>query len=122
MTLPLCLPIPKHLLEGHHGHHLRDRGEPHVPELPEHAVQPHADDVSEPVPDQLLSDGRSGRLSHLQPVPVPLLLCRPTRGRPLSSAHVMFHAFEKHFVLSPNPDRQRPRALSPVRRGRVSPF
>lgn len=33
--------------QGHHRHHLRDRGEPDVSELTEHALQPHADDVPE---------------------------------------------------------------------------
>jgi len=60
---------------GHHQHRLHRGGEPDGPGLLQHDVQPHADDVPEPLPDQqLLPDGRRGRLPHVQPVPLPLLL------------------------------------------------
>lgn len=65
---------------GHHYHCLHCRREPHGPGLLQYDVQSNAHDVPEPLPEQLLTDGRSGRLPHLQPVSVPLLLCGPTGG------------------------------------------
>ena len=66
---------------GHHKHRLHCGGEPDGPGLLQYDVQPHAHDVPEPLPDhQLLTDGRSGRLPHVQPVSLPLLLCGPTGG------------------------------------------
>lgn len=67
-------------LSGHHKHRLHRGGKPHGPELLQYDVQSNAHDVPESLPDQLLADGRSGRLPHVQPVPVPLLLCGPTGG------------------------------------------
>lgn len=60
---------------GHHQHRLHCWGEPHGPGHLQYDVQSHVDDVPEPLPDLLLTDGRSGRLPHLQPVSLPLLLC-----------------------------------------------
>lgn len=64
--------------EGHHRHHLCHRGEPHGAELPEHAVQPAADDVQDdpgrPQPQCQPGGGLPGRLPHVQPAPAPLLL------------------------------------------------
>lgn len=65
---------------GHYKHCVHCWSEPHGPGLLQYDVQPNAHDVPEPLPDQLLTDGWSGRLSHLQPVPLPLLLCGPTGG------------------------------------------
>lgn len=68
------------ILPGYHKHRLHRRGEPYGPELLQYDVQPHANDVPEPLPDRLLTDGRSGRLPYLQPVSLPLLLCGPPGG------------------------------------------
>lgn len=65
---------------GHHKHCLHCRGESHGPGLLQYDVQSNAYDVPEPVPDQLLTDGRSGRLPHIQSVSLPLLLCGSTGG------------------------------------------
>ena len=72
------------LTSGHHRHHLCDRGEPHVSELTEHAVQSHADDVPEhpgqPQPQRQRGGRFSWRVPHVQSIPAALLLHGPRGG------------------------------------------